>query len=780
MPKILMKGNKVNMKAPLIAMCAICGKPKYEQVFEYMKMLKENKIEQAMLYPRAGCELEYLSDEWFETIGCFITSAKKLDMNIWLYDEFNFPSGNANGIVTAVDEYRLKYIYTSGEDVGKVINAQSDSDHMFGVQYFPNLISDEAVDLFIKVTHEKYYEKFGEYFGNVIKGMFTDEPALSYWRPENSVVYSKEMEVDYEQYTDRNFMDDVYNGHKDLFEVTTKIVGDRFNKCYISKIKKWCENHNIIMTGHLMDDHEPFVSIKRNGNLLKNLSSFGMPGIDEIRTNFEAETIFNLFGVAEYASGENGAMAELFAVGPCDMPFSKRKCMLYFAACHKINNYFLAISHFDLRGNAKIKSYFNNFTDDQPDFCGMNVMANESKICADYAKKDYTPDVYIKYPTKICTQKIDKKIDIKPCYDLVNILTKNQVQWKYSDEGDALDDTDIIEFTDDFEYVFKNKKYSDANMLLNEICSEKTVTDENGNTPEGFFVRRFNDGSFLVLNLFAKEGFYNILGKKMWIDVYGVITKEDFENYSLNVKKEAVDTNFKVDYLNNNMMRLMYLNGENEAKLSVKNDAEVFFAVRNDAKAYIENNEFLCTEKNKNLLSRGFRNLYNVSEKMILKKGNYTIKANDDIKYLPSVFVIGDFSVELNLSDVCEVILDERKKLVNSNEFVCDFGKVAFSADIKIPEGAKAIELKAENLYTSLYINDEFKGDKICSPFIFDIDESFWNKFVNIKIIQHSSIAPVFGDLKHFEMVSKNNPGLKANQPDYKVMFGLESISFVF
>lgn len=37
-----------------------------------MKSLRENGIEQAMLYPRSGCELEYLREEWFETIGNFL------------------------------------------------------------------------------------------------------------------------------------------------------------------------------------------------------------------------------------------------------------------------------------------------------------------------------------------------------------------------------------------------------------------------------------------------------------------------------------------------------------------------------------------------------------------------------------------------------------------------------------------------------------------------------------------------------------------------------------
>ena len=46
------------MKNPLITMSAITGRPSESEIFEYLKMLKENGSDQAMIYPRAGCELE--------------------------------------------------------------------------------------------------------------------------------------------------------------------------------------------------------------------------------------------------------------------------------------------------------------------------------------------------------------------------------------------------------------------------------------------------------------------------------------------------------------------------------------------------------------------------------------------------------------------------------------------------------------------------------------------------------------------------------------------------
>ena len=42
--------------------------------------------------------------------------------------------------------------------------------------------------------------------------------------------------------------------------------------------------------------------------------------------------------------------------------------MIYFAVCHKIDHYFLASYHMDMRGNLNVTDHFNNFTTDPPAF----------------------------------------------------------------------------------------------------------------------------------------------------------------------------------------------------------------------------------------------------------------------------------------------------------------------------------------------------------------------------------------------------------------------------
>ena len=98
------------MKNPFVTMSAVTGTPTKDEIFSYMKMLKSGGIDQIMIYPRKGCEIDYLTGQWFETVENFLLAADEYDMYVWLNDDFHFPSGNAGGKVTKFEEYRLKMI----------------------------------------------------------------------------------------------------------------------------------------------------------------------------------------------------------------------------------------------------------------------------------------------------------------------------------------------------------------------------------------------------------------------------------------------------------------------------------------------------------------------------------------------------------------------------------------------------------------------------------------------------------------------------------------------
>ena len=100
------------MKNPLITMSAITGKPTRDKIFDYLKSLLDNGIGGVMIYPRSGCELEYLSEEWFATVKNIIEGSEELGLDVWLYDDFNWPSGDAGGRITAEPKHRRQALFS--------------------------------------------------------------------------------------------------------------------------------------------------------------------------------------------------------------------------------------------------------------------------------------------------------------------------------------------------------------------------------------------------------------------------------------------------------------------------------------------------------------------------------------------------------------------------------------------------------------------------------------------------------------------------------------------
>lgn len=766
------------MKNSLITFSAIVGTPTKEECYNFLKSQKDNGISSAMIYPRSGCEVEYLSEEWFDTVGYFIEAAEHLEMTLWLYDDFNWPSGDAGGKVTKLEKFRSKSIITEGENIGEISSASKHNTSVFEEKSFPDLLSDEATDYFIEVTHEEYRKRFGEYFGTIIKGIFTDEPSFAYTCEGTKCPWYEGIELDYKNTFLRDYRDDLHNS-KEIFKINSyKLASDKFNKCFIKKLSTWCMDNGILMTGHLMSDSDPYSAVKFNGDFLTNLSEFNLPGIDNIETNFKSDILLNLLASAEYASNANGACAELFALGPADMTYAKKRCMIYLCAAFKITHYFLTIAHMDMRGNAFIKDYFTLCTEDQPDFKGMKQLSKEADFASELAKKDYVPDVYVLYPTEISIKNIGIKLNHSFYFKLLNMLSKNQIQWKFVNSKEECHGLPLIEFGSEYQYYLDGKLYNDCEQLCSALNSSRYVTNENGNTPDGLFVRKYDDGEILVLNLFAPSGVYIVNGTKYYLEEFGVIytgiASEHCEYDIISNNK----INFNVKYCTDNMVRAMYINSQKNAKLVCDTQMKVRFAVRNDAKLQLDGAEINCSIVNSELLTTGLRKLYSVSDEICISEGTHTLTSDNDLKYLPSVFIIGDFAQKSIGGEICKTELSSRKNTYTVGEYFQSYGKVEFICETEIPMESSAIILSGTNLLTDIYINDEFIDSKCFGDYNYVISDRFKEKKVLLKIVQYSSIGPIFGDDEYY---SKNSEAVLWKNAPYitRTDFGFSDIKFI-
>lgn len=187
-----------------------------EQIRSTLRDLARQQVKQVWVHPRPGLMTPYLSPEWFHLWSVALKEARRLDMNVWIYDENSYPSGFAGGWVPELmPEARgrglkltetktapqwsdgliaiLRVTGNGAEDVSAKIKAgealpegryfvatllRAEDRAWTGDHAYVDLLYPGVTEKFLEVTHEAYRKHFGKEFGKRIPGSFTDEPEL--------------------------------------------------------------------------------------------------------------------------------------------------------------------------------------------------------------------------------------------------------------------------------------------------------------------------------------------------------------------------------------------------------------------------------------------------------------------------------------------------------------------------------------------------------------------------------------------------------------------------
>ena len=124
-------------------------------------------------------DVDYLSPEFFDRIKVAVEESARLGMNYWIFDEGGWPSGHATGRVVQARPDLSRYVMSYNNGVWARQNVGGADG-----------LNPEATETFIALTHQRYAEAVGSYFGNTIKLTFTDEPAYPAAGPGNRVPWT--------------------------------------------------------------------------------------------------------------------------------------------------------------------------------------------------------------------------------------------------------------------------------------------------------------------------------------------------------------------------------------------------------------------------------------------------------------------------------------------------------------------------------------------------------------------------------------------------------------
>ena len=736
---------------PLIPFVAVTGKPSDADVERKVEELYEKSFQQFLIYPRTGLEYEYMGEEWLHLAEVFCRKAEKRGMKVWLYDEYNWPSGTCKGRVPRENEaWRYAELAVYRDEATGAFTWKK----LWGPENWGNLCEEEGVKRFIELTHDKYQKRLGKYLKNkTIVGMFTDEPGTKGrvdatgqpWRFR----WFSTMEEDYRARTGREFRKDVeacMSGKVAVQEYLADyaaVYGAKFRSAYFDQLRAKCDEMGIWLTGHLLYEQNPFWAIVNNGNPLEVLKGESLPGIDEIPTRLDPTPGKRMewvtFATAQHAVSRNGngGAVELFAYGPNDMRGAVMREMIWMCAFQGIDHYLLSLDVMDMRGLVKggeAESYAAWLAPcqvGQPWTERAGVLNEEAARAARFARKRVELDVGVRYPQRLASY---QEMDLD---GVLREFGTHQVTVDLlaEDESSKLPYVFVL-MADNHSLYEEVTKTTFANVaeavkwVLGRVKKSTRLLEQDGRIARNVLSHVYEDGAAAFINLDLGGA------RRLVLERDGVRTpvelaprevlafeKGDVVEGAKERKCAAVGVKeFDIAFSQGAAVRISF-GADGIGKIRAREDLKgVKFAVLNYWKvaASVEmDGRKIAADKACAILPEGYNQLYRETEAMDLAAGEHVFRIvsgkGDHNYFLPVLLLVGDVAAKDG-----EVWARGKSASVGSlKELGLDsgMGKMTYSAEVEVPDGAAGLRLATGGLFTEVKWNGESLGTLAWAPF---------------------------------------------------------------
>ena len=313
--------------------------------------------------------VEFLSEEFFRLYRLAIEEGKKNNLPLTtFYDDYEYPTGTAAGQLymkypqhmakrldmterTITGPAKLMLAIPSGIYIGAVlmntitferieVSGQPTENHWIScsvpegnwkamVFYLnvdaimkirnPGLVDyldEEAMDVYLSLVRGQFYAHLKDYFGNIIKMTFFDEPTMHWldgrtWTPTFNTRFEKQFGYSPMKYYPALW----YDIGPETAAARNALYGFRahlFATTFVGKIRQWCRDHGILSTGHL-DQEEAPNPVPINGDLMKVFEHQDIPGHDDILYLGRANHGYKIVTSAAYNYDKPVVMCETYA-----------------------------------------------------------------------------------------------------------------------------------------------------------------------------------------------------------------------------------------------------------------------------------------------------------------------------------------------------------------------------------------------------------------------------------------------------------------------------------
>ena len=811
-PSVSCEQNTSTSNDALYIFLAITGKPTDEELISRVQNFADAGVDGFVIYARDGLEYEYMGEEWLHVNELLCGEAEKKGLKVYLYDEFAWPSGRVNGKVGRENE-AFRYC----EDA-----VYQNDDKSFcwkrhvGEETSVNVLEKAAMKRFIELTHNQYQKRLERWCKNgTIKGIFTDEPGHPY-----TIKYEKEplakirtwstLSNDYYTVTGRDFRSDVeawiLSGRKTnditakVWEVYAELQGRQFRMSYCDQIAAKTREMGIESTGHMIGEESVLATCFLNGNILAAISGLTLPGIDDIVCRTRYKSVYT-YSIGQYAALKrgNGAMIELFALGPADTTAAKIRQFFWISALFNINQYLCSMDSLDMKGLYKRNAYLAPFGAYQPWWKGnAKVLCDEARRAAKYAlNRKFFNDVAIRYPQNLSARnahcaKHDGYWGYSGTFqpkiaELMNKLQLSQISAVIVEENDTPDSAYIFSFTADnkIREERSHKTYDSIDDILKELISNHVqvlhLEEKDGSRAKDILLRNYDNGKSIAVNmsdsketrhLFAvtKDGKTAVALSNRGIlelDRNAVIQSDNaaIDGEKQHEALQIIETpyaikldraNYKrIAFTSNRVARIKLNKAVNGIRFAILEKIATGSSIKLDGKA-------LLAENSDNEMPANYSVIYKSTSKMTLDAGEHIFELSDEFAddnyFLPLMVMIGEFSDRKgNIDELPGFYNGEDLASLGLDGFT---GTITYCADVEIADSNDklTISLNPNDAFAEVLIDGESIGVKAWTPYTWDVPEKFKGGKHCVEVKLTTNITSLWGDLREKDTIYAARP----------------------
>ena len=388
------------------------GRLEEDELVRQIHVFKEMGFGGFFMHSRTGLVTEYLGDEWFRLTNRCADEAARLGMEAWLYDEDRWPSGTAGGLVTVDPRHRQKFIslhfvstsefcFDDGilaaftcrrdgltvNDVRRLLPGEmpaancggivlvfrieaSDPSSFYNGFTYVDTLSREATEAFLALTHDRYRERCGDRLGNVIRGIFTDEPHrgpvmcgfslpnanrlwMSPWTESLFNEFQSAFGYELVDHLPELFLQ--VDGHavSPVKWHYMELLQRLFLRNFAEAIYAWCAANNLQLTGHVLHEDTLTAQTCMQGSLMRFYEHMHLPGIDVLSEGNRNYWVAKQLSSVGRQLDKPWLLSELYGCTGWQMTFENYKAAGNWQALFGVNVRCPHLSWYTMEGEAK-------------------------------------------------------------------------------------------------------------------------------------------------------------------------------------------------------------------------------------------------------------------------------------------------------------------------------------------------------------------------------------------------------------------------------------------